>query len=326
MSEHTRMPSGREVGRRGRCRPLHRTATLVMAVCVAVATSQAACASPSSWGFADPFATTSPWRQPIPASPQIDPNSAEIIAHLLPEPRMPANLVEFAVPIYRVSADTPTHTVTCTQGGVCPFAGWPVPIPDGAAPNSGSDHSMVTIDEARDAIFEFWQAANNDGRWSTSWGAVNSLDGSGWGGVATGSGASRLGGVIRLHEIATGEIPHALALQTNNACPSFRPPALKSDGESDRPDCLPEGTRLQLDPSLDLSTLGLTPGELAVATAMQRYGGYIMDQSGAALSVIFELDKDAAPGSLGQTYQDAGFRWDYDAMERVPWNKIRVLA
>ena len=66
---------------------------------------------------------------------------------------------------------------------------------------------MITIDESRALTFEFWQAANNENHWSTSWGAVNSLAGSGWGGVSTGSGASRLGGVIRLHEIANGEIP-----------------------------------------------------------------------------------------------------------------------
>lgn len=310
-------------------RRIHRTAMLVMVACSAAAmtVAPAACSPLTPWDFNNPFAITSPWREPIPASPQIDPDSEEIIAHLQPEPRLPANLVEFAVPIYQVSAHTPTKVVTCTKDwGVCPFDGWRVPIPDGAAPNSGSDHSMITIDESRALTFEFWQAANNENHWSTSWGAVNSLAGSGWGGVSTGSGASRLGGVIRLHEIANGEIPHALALQTNNACRVFRPPALKSDGESDRPDCLPEGARLQLDPSLDLSTLGLPRGELAVATAMQQYGGYIMDQSGARLSVIFELYRKAAPGSLGKTYRDAGFRWDYDAMEHVPWNKIRVLA
>lgn len=323
------MLSGKDVRQQYRYRPFRRVTALVALACSAAATTvaQAACAPASPWDFDNPFAITSPWREPIPDSPQIDPNSAEIIAHLQPEPRMPANLVEFAVPIYRASAFTPTYVVTCTKAwGVCPFAGWKVPIPDGAAPNSGSDHSMVTIDESSASVFEFWQAANDGDQWSTSWGAVNSLAGSGWGGVSTGSGASRLGGVIRLHEIAVGQIPHALALQTNNACPEFRPPALKSDGESYRRDCLPEGARLQLDPSLDLSTLGLTQGELAVATAMQRYGGYIMDVSGARLSVIFELDKEAAPGSMGQTYRDAGFRWDYDAMERVPWNMLRVLA
>jgi hypothetical protein len=325
MPEQSRLVFGKGVRRGHGVRPARRTSALSVVVCAAVAAavSQSACAPTIS----GPFATTSPWRQSIPANPRIDLNSAAMIAHIQPRPRMPANLVEVAVPIYRVSADTPTQTVTCTKDwGVCPFAGWPVPIPDGATPNSGPDHSMVTIDESKATTFEFWQAAKNDDQWSTSWGAVNSLAGTGWGGVSTGSGASRLGGVIRVHEIAAGEIPHALALQTNNACPVFRPPALKSDGESDRSDCIPEGARLQLDPSLDLTELGLTRGELVVATAMQRYGGYIMDQSGASLSVIFERDKEAGPDSMGRTYSDAGFRWDYDAMENVPWNKLRVLA
>jgi hypothetical protein len=58
---------------------------------------------------------------------------------------------------------------------------------------------------------------------------------------------------------------------------------------------------------------------------MQRYGGYLMDVSAAPLSVSFELDTHAEPDTLGQTYTDAGFRWDYDAMERIPWEKLKVL-
>jgi hypothetical protein len=323
------MASGKGVGRRRGERARRGTSVLLVVVCATLATmaGPAACARASMGPFASPFATDSPWRQAISATPTIDPDSSEMIRHIQQRPRLSANLIEFAVPIYRVSSETPTHSVTCTKDwGVCPLAGWPVPIPDGATPNSGTDHSMVIIDESQATTFEFWQAANDDDQWSTSWGAVNSLDGTGWGGASTGSGASRLGGVIRLDEIAAGEIPHALALQTNNACPEFRPPALKSDGESDRPDCIPQGARLQLDPSLDLSKFHLTAGELMVATAMQRYGGYIMDQSGAPLSVIFERDKEAGPDSMGRTYEDAGFRWDYDAMEHVPWDKLRVLA
>ena len=45
----------------------------------------------------------------------------------------------------------------------------------------------------------------------------------------------------------------------------------------------------------------------------------------APLSASFELDRDARPGELGETYSDAGFRWDYDAMEDVPWDKLMVL-
>lgn len=276
---------------------------------------------------AAPFAETSPWRQTIPPDPMIDPSSAAMIASVTSEGALVANLVEFGIPVYTTSADDPTYRLDCTQGdwGVCPLSGWAVTIPDGAAPHSGSDQALVTIDERRGLIFELWQASKSGDQWSASWGGVNDLHGSGWGGAATGSGASRLAGVIRLSEIAAGDIPHALALQTSNACDTFRPPALVSDGKSTRADCIPQGARLQLDPALDLSTLDLTPGELAVATAMQRYGGYVMDSGGAPLSVSFELDTHAAPGAVGATYEAAGFRWDYDAMENVPWEMLRVL-
>ena len=274
----------------------------------------------------NPFEASSPWRQTIPSEVSVDPHSAAMIAAVQGDRALHANLMNYGIPIYTANADTPTHTVTCsrTDYGICPFAGWPVAIPDGAEPNSGSDGVLVSVQQDSGIIFEFWQATHDGEKWTTAFAAVNSLHGSGWGGAATGSGASRLAGVVRISEIAAGEIPHALALQSNNACPTFRPPALKSDGTSTRSDCIPEGARLQLDPSLDLDALKLKPGELAVARAMQRYGGYLMDVADAPLSVSFELDR-TAPGELGKTYSDAGFRWDYDAMENVPWEKLRVL-
>lgn len=286
-----------------------------------------ACSQPSLASLPSPFSPASPWRHELPSDPPVDPDSAAMIASVQRESALYANMVEFGIPIYSTNPKTPTYAVNCTEVnfGNCPFAGWRVPIPDDAEPHSGSDGVLVTVDESRGLSFEFWRAVKSGDQWSTSFGAINSLSGSGWGGAATGSGASRLGGVIRIEEIAAGEIRHALALQTENACDRFRPPALKSDGDSTRADCIPEGARLQLDPSLDLNSLDLQPGELAVATAMQRYGGYVMDVSGAPLSVSFELDTEAAPGTLGSVYKDAGFRWDYDAMERIPWDKLRVL-
>lgn len=288
-----------------------------------------ACTPVPRFGTLDrPFALSSPWRQTIPPNPPIDPKSAEMIGYAQSKPGLFANLGEFGIPIYPVGTNTPSYTVNCIEAnyGLCPFAGWPVPIPNGAKPNSGSDQVLVTVDQHSGNIFEFWQAAKNGNQWVTAFAAINSIRGSGWGGAATGSGASRLAGVIRLAEIAAGEIPHALALQSSNVCTTFRAPALKSDGASARADCIPEGALLQLDPSLDLSKLGLSKGELAVATAMQHYGGYMMDVAGTSMSVSFELDTHAAPGTLGKTYTDAGFRWDYDAMEHVPWQQMRVLS
>ncbi|WP_232423291.1 hypothetical protein [Mycobacterium sp. 155] len=241
---------------------------------------------------------------------------------------MAAGLVAYGVPIYRATVETPRYTVRCTitSWGRCPFDGYQVPIPDGAAPNTGSDGAMVIIDESTRKVFEFWRAERSGSQWTASWGAVNDLDGSGWGGSSTGSGASRLAGVIRVAEIQEGVIPHALALQSDNVCARvFRAPAIKTDGQSTRSDCIPEGARLRLDPAVDLNALNLTSAERTVARALQVYGAYVVDAGGAPLSVSFELDPTASGGSIGSTYEHAGLRWDYDRMRGIPWNRLQVL-
>ena len=276
-----------------------------------------------------PFAADSPWRTAIPADAKVDVNSTAMVARASRDGAVYANLVEFGIPVYYSTPDTPRYTVTCTivSWGRCPFDGYRVPIPDGARPHSGSDGAMVVIDEPDRRIFEFWQAEHTDGKWTASYGAVNDLYGSGWGGSSTGSGASRLAGVVRIAEIAQGVIPHALAIQSDNVCAGvFRPPALKTDGLSVRPDCIPEGARIRLDPTLNLDSLGLAPAVHAVALALQTYGGYVMDRCSAPLSISFELDPTADDGSIGRGWERAGMRWDYDELPGVPWDRLEVLA
>jgi hypothetical protein len=237
-----------------------------------------------------PFAENSPFRTLIAADAAVDPHSAAMIGAVDWDDSAHVSTIEFGIPIYTADARTPRYSVPCiiAEWGRCPFDDLQVPIPDGARPQHGSDGAMVVIDPDNRQIYEFWRAKQVNGSWKTEFAAVNSLDGSGWGGASTGSGASRLAGVVRVTEIAQGSIPHALAMQSNNVCAeAFRPPALKTDGQSARPDCLPEGARIQLDPSLDIKGLVLTPAEYMVAEALQRYGAYIIDVSGSPLSISF---------------------------------------
>lgn len=303
---------------------------VVLTVLVAVAMGVPVDGSvPSARAAFQPFAPGSPFRTPIPDGAAVDPNSAAMIASATRTGGVVANLVMFGIPIYFADASTPRHSVECTitSWGPCPFAGRQVPIPDGARPHRGSDGAMVVVDNSTGEIFEFWQARHDEGRWTTSFGAVNSIDGTGWGGNSTATGASRLAGVIQIAEIAEGVIPHALALQTDNACAgTFRYPAVKTDGHSSRSDCIPEGARIRLDPAVDLSSLPLPPAVRTVARAMQVYGAYVVDSGGAPLSVSFELDPAASNGSVGPVYQEAGLRWDYDDMPGVPWHRLQVLS
>jgi hypothetical protein len=276
-----------------------------------------------------PFAENSPFRTLIPADAEVDPNSAAMISAVDWDGSAYVSTIEFGIPIYTFDARTPRYSVPCiiADWGHCPFDGHQVPIPDDARPQYGSDGAMVVIDPDNRMIYEFWRAKHVDGAWTTQFAAVNSLDSSGWGGASTGSGASRLAGVVRVAEIAQGSIPHALAMESNNVCAKvFRPPALKTDGRSTTPDCLPEGAHIQLDPRLDINSLGLSQAERLMAEALQRYGAYITDFSGSPLSISFERDNTAAPGTVGKTYGAAGVRWDYDGMTHIPWNRLRVLS
>lgn len=280
-------------------------------------------------GLVEAFSADSPWRRAITPDAQVDPAGPEILARATRDGAGYANLVEFGIPIYHADADTPRYRVRCgiTSWAGCPFDEYDVPIPHGARPHSGSDGAMVVIDPDARLIFEFWRAVRTAGGWIADFGAVNSLDGSGWGGASTGSGASRLAGVIRLSDMESGVIPHALAVQTDNVCAGiYRPPALKTDGNSRRPDCIPEGARIRLDPEVDLAGLDMTPAERIIATALQTYGGYIMDRSRAAMSISFELDPTAGGDWVGEVWHRFGLRWDYDALPGIPWHRLQLLA
>jgi hypothetical protein len=286
--------------------------------------------TPLANGTSRPFAPTSPFNVRIKAAPALDPHSAAMVARAARRDALYANLYAYGIPIYTAGATTPRYQVSCDmegEWGKCPLSQRPMPIPDGAKPSTGSDGVLTIIDPSTNTVGEYWQAAKTGSTWKASWGAVNSLTGSGWGGGSTGAGASRLAGVIRVSEIKRGVINHALVLQSDNMCADVvRPPALKTDGTSRRSDCIPAGSRLQLNPSINLGTIkGLTPAERTVARALQTYGGYLIDRGGASLSVSFERAADAGPKSTGSVYTKAGLSWDYYGMSRVPWERLRVL-
>lgn len=302
----------------------------VAAISLTFVLTASSLASPATAATVRPFSKTSSINTAIRSTPRIDAKSTAMIAYAARTRQAHANLYAYGVPIYTASSTTPGYTVGCRMEGTwgtCPFTGRAMPIPTGAKPSTGSDRAMVVIDPVAKTTGEYWRATRTSTGWVASWGAVNSSTGSGWGGGSTGAGASRLAGVVRVSEIAAGRIDHALVIQTDNVCrTTFRAPALKTDGNSSRSDCIPEGARLQLDPRIDVAKIpGITRGERTVARAMQVYGGYVIDRGGAPLSVSFERATDATSTSPGRTYVAAGLTWDYHGMPHVPWQKLRVL-
>ncbi|HJX43134.1 MAG TPA: hypothetical protein VJ352_05610, partial [Geodermatophilus sp.] len=275
-----------------------------------------------------PFARSSVWNTPIPGNAATDPNSAAMIRSVTPNgDRATANLYEYGEPVFTAVAGTPTARVTCTESwGTCAPAQRTMRIPADARPTTGSDGRMIIVDMVDRVVCDFWQARKTGtGQWTTSWATCAPLDGagSGPGGGATGAGLNALTGVIRTFEIRNGNIPHTLSIATNNSCAgTYRAPATKTDGQSGRADCIPEGARVQLDPAIDVNAIpGLTPGERAVARALQTYGAINRDNCGSTICVQFE-----APFGEADPYPAAGFQNDYWTMPHIPWTRLRVIA
>jgi hypothetical protein len=261
---------------------------------------------------------------------------------LLRNGRVTYSLYYWSTRIYEVDGAAERHIpVTCTESwGTCELEDEPggVPIPAGAVGAPEDDGHMVVWDIVGGIAYEFWRYRHPDGaaaEGQTSWGGLVSTTGNGvddpsgrlGAGGATGADISLLAGTIRVFEVEAGVIPHALVGSTTNSCNSFRWPALKSDGWSDRPDCLPEGARIQLDPSIDLDTVtGMRPIDRMVAEALQTYGWYNRDNGGSfdgtatSWSIMFEVDPTATGDScgsgnpLGDAYCDAGVSGEYDAL------------
>ena len=274
------------------------------------------------------FSPTSPFNSPIPANPVIDANSQAQVAYLQRE--VVADLWEFGIAIYEVDESTTPVAIECIQRwGRCPLETGLHRVPEDAIPAPGNDGTLVVIDWSENRTVEMWQARQRPDRsWEASWGTTTPLDGSGVPEVfGTGSGISHLAGVVRVSEIAAGLIPHALVFSTNNTCPDeFREPATKTDGISDRPDCIPEGARIQLAPSLDVAALQLSPAEAAIARALQEYGAYVVDSGGAPIAFYFEIAEDADKANPGAVYRANGLRRDYFDLGAIPWEYLRVLA
>jgi hypothetical protein len=290
---------------------------------------------------------------PLPANPALDPNSASMVA-ALNAGQHNADLAEFGTTVFDAGAGTQRSRIACTETdwGTCPLSGLSVPVRPAWRPSPGSDHAMVVVDYAARKVYDLWSVATNadgsieifgDGSIEVGWGGVTSLDGSGQSIGATGSGLSHLYGLVRIFEAQkavdlggcsvasncplAGAIAHALHFATDITCPTYRSPALKSDGSSSDPSCIPEGTRVFLDSGANCAFDSSKPIEEAVCFALKRYGAFATDTAGTRFAMGFEGDSSGQPGGSGPSpYAAGGLEWDYYDMSSIPWQHLHVVA
>ena len=232
---------------------------------------------------------------------------------------------KWGVPVAFAVASSKTYSVVCTRYcGTSPIA---FHIPGGAKPATGSDHHLAVLDGARE--LDLWQARYDSATdsWSASTVLVN--DASGWGAscaegkhcnAADAAGFALLGGLVWPHEFRAGHIDHALALTTPFTRSGYIAcPATHTDGKSADPDAIPEGARVQLDPTFDVNAQPWPDWKKVLARALQRYGAYIVDTGGAlAVRGVSDINMPDNSWAAAGTPTQAGL---FD----LPWDRIRVL-
>ena len=288
--------------------------------------------------------------EPIVASPVLHSNSTLWAGYLSAAGKIhPCGMRDFGVAIIQakdVDVTTPRYDVgfdNVPEWGADPFGSDTIPIPvDTVIPLmhevENSDSQFVVVDPVSGKVYGAWQAVQDAGppiTWSASWGGVTTIDGDGidTAGSTTATGLSRYAGVIRADEIASAAaknigLPHALFCASDICSPAFVPPAIKSDGDNAGAVAtpIPEGTRLQLDPTINVdSIVGITKGEKVIAKTLQTHGAYIGDKGGSRLSFGFEYQRDSTPSNPGSAYVALGLEWDYFDMSHIPWSSLRVL-
>jgi hypothetical protein len=292
------------------------------------------------------FGPTNYWHSTVTNAP-LDPNWSAMTSHLANEVSSlyggvaAFNAYQYNVSFYTVAANAPKYDVhwdDCQNKGYVPagivdqFA--QVPIPDGAVPAYGTDGELAVYSPSLDKAWEFWQAKKLADGWHACWGGrmdnvsttPNPYFQGGFGASATGLFGA--GGAVSIADVKAGHIDHVVALNlyTPAMWNNFSWPAQRSDGGDSSAGAIPEGTRLRLDPTINVDALNLTPIAKMIAKAAQKYGFIVIDRAGC-VAVIGESGAGykAATGVDPWDSLLAGTH-DYQVLQNFPWNKVQPVV
>lgn len=288
-----------------------------------------------------PFSDSSPWNTPIPAGATLRPDSAALIQHLGESsewPGLSVSIHPWSVPVYWVNASTPlvdVHTPLSNEGENLTLR-WPVPVGAEAAPEA--DGHLTLVDVAAGREYDFYQGRpRSDGSWDCTLCSVIELRGSGVrppkGGptewyASHGSracGFPLMAGLITAAELRAGEIRHALVL----AYPGIRQRWFVSPASTGHPanghisesQGVPCGGRVQLDPAIDVNTLGLSPAGRTIARALQVYGAYVGDFSGS-INVYADGSSEAREAYVGVLSSNAVAGIHVSDLRVIDWGTL----
>jgi hypothetical protein len=287
------------------------------------------------------MAPNSFWNVPVPSSPALDPNSSALAAVLAAQAAPTshnANIVNdqgWGYPVVTATTSDPSYAMTSSLWSAGPE---PVTcrVPTTATANTGSDGHLTVI-QPDGTTCDFWVFSRNAsgvpqaGTVARSCGRVVGANRDAWGTVpcrgslgnaAVAAGFDLLGGVLRPEEFdGTAPIAHALVLSLPEAIVrnDIAWPASHTDGScTSATGCVPEGAKIQLDPSIDVDALSLPAWKKKIAKALQTYGAYVGDRGGSfEVRAVEKTGDDTVWTSRGIPINGT--------LSDLPWSSVRVL-
>ncbi len=314
------------------------------------------------WPACRPFASDSPFNTPLPADPQLSPES-EANSDWLEQFDI-SSLVfgdsarDGGIPAYVSRPQDPLFTLHCTEpfGGRCEIEGKQVRIPAAARPAGvwpdppfPTDGHLTVVDPRSGWEYDLWAVSTKPlggGQLTFAWGGRTKIDGRGLGSAAVAARFASLAGPVRARELISGRIDHALAIGVPCTDGVVYPASGRSIpcDEAALPGvgAPPIGARFQLDLSEEeIDDLGIPEWQKTVLRALARYGGFVSDttsqanwgvemESGAAFRSFGEPDpRIAFARRFGATPEDFNGNgeqelWLYWSPE-IDWSRMRVV-
>ncbi len=284
---------------------------------------------------ASPIASTafqlgSTWTTPVPASPSLNANSANVITRVASIAPLSYSNSVWSVPIWRATGTEPLRNWTYTTGSTLGRnailnGGWHLNIPTNPLWHaaSQSDGHMVIVSADGNTAWDFYRAnvstvtCYNVKRWD--------LRGTGIDQPYTYAGCRLapvplLHGLIRYEEMQAGVINHALAFAVGagakSGTPGVYPCVTSNSGTGTNANDPWLGYRFQLNPALNLAGLGLSSGAMIVAVALQTYGMILVEQSGGTNVFYAEDLQWDSSRSWGTTFSTVG---------NIPISQMRII-
>jgi len=259
------------------------------------------------------FAGNSTWYTKIPSAQAINADSAVVVARIKQEnPVLALSLAGWSVPIWKAASNSPVqalYAVTTTNslrltymdstGPTAPMR-INLPIPIGAKGASQSDGHCVIISADGGFAWDFYIGRPNFTppicqflkKWNLAGTGLANNEDPVQNQNCRVAPVPLLHGLVTYAEIQAGVINHALAFATGAQARASSPgvyPCVGPDSGFGGATSPMLGYRFQLDPLLNINTIGLNSAGLIIAKALQDYGMIFVENSGPGdNSVYFE--------------------------------------